>query len=133
MRACDLVKSLEEDSIMHYVATQRCPICQSANTTVKIAQGTILREGVSIDVRSIWTCGDCKRDFGPNTKTQDQPILMCKTCKQPMPHVHQGMVDAVWHNPVGISMPMNHEDASKVKLENYRCTCGTERPFGFAK
>jgi hypothetical protein len=121
---------------VEYTATQRCPVCQSARTTVKAVPSEAKRNGEALDVNSVWTCLDCEKVFGPSQVTVSEPILMCPACRTPTRHEHIGTVDARWTTPAGTLVPKveaGSQVSPPVKLENYRCGCGSERTCGIAK
>jgi Zn finger protein HypA/HybF involved in hydrogenase expression len=112
---------------MTYTATQRCPDCHSERTKVRIVEGKTLRGGEVQDVHSVWTCADCGKEFEPKRAPNMSPILMCSVCG-PAQHKHIGTVTTLWVLPNTVE----GKKPDEVKLNNYRCVCGIERPCGCA-
>jgi hypothetical protein len=127
-------------SHMIFFPTQRCPSCRSAQTKVNAEPGRALRGGIAVDSRILWTCEICKISFPPSNVHVSHPVLMCSTCRAPTIHEEIGKISSTYREPV--LAPLDHRPlpappssgslGRAIWLENYRCSCGTTRAFGYA-
>jgi hypothetical protein len=71
---------------MHFVATQRCPKCRSAETAVSAAPPKGDGRSAGEIVNIFWECRTCGHRFTPSDRPNRSPVLMCGGCRIPTPH-----------------------------------------------
>ena len=112
---------------MPYAATQRCTYCHSDKTAVRLEYGPKKHIAHDPDVKSVWSCTVCRKDFAPSEIETSEPILQCTRCRTPMPHKFLRFERRQYQPVINKPEPPVHHIESHVF---YCLACKTERVYG---